>query len=265
MTDTVAITPQAMGYGSPGIVLAGHGGDKGRDYGYGPLHNDHVAMMGKFEDLAGRVGSVKDTLMTGFSAQDAQRQTQTASLVAGQSQLQQSINNTECRLAMEVTAARADVKNRIDDAHCDINKSIADVHCDLKTNELETRHFLSRELSQGFGAIGAAISASDKMNMSEHASTRELINTLERDRLRDRNNELLHAGLVDRHISGLRLEINQIQNNNQLQVQNIGHQVGRLCDRYEADVYQRFSQSGRVVNIGSGSAENTNKGNQNSL
>lgn len=237
---------------------------RGDDCGYGRGDNYGPTILGKFEDLAGRVGSVKDTLMTGFSAQDAQRATQTANLVAGQSQIQQSLNNSECRIAAEITSARADIKNRVDDAHCEISKQIGDVQCDLKTNELETRHFLSRELGQSTGALGLAISNSDRLSLEQHALTRALINDLERDRLRDKNTELQFAGLVERHVGGLRTEISNVNQNTQVQMQSLRAGVDRLCDRYDS-VNQNIKEVQKSVVIGSGTASNTSKNTNNSV
>ncbi len=246
-------------------LLAGRRGDdcgygrRDEGYGHGPLHNDHVTIVKGQGDIQAKVGEVdrtvmeaacnlktdlltgfasnKTDLLMGFSNADNARASQTQALMAGQTDLKTVIMEGDCSTKMTVT---------------DVGRNIAD------------------RLASGFGGIGAAISNSDRINLENHArtrevvvedggKTRELINAIERDRLRDQNLDLRN----ERHTAGLRLEVNQIQNNNQLQVQAIRNDVGRVCDRF--DVFQNSVIANKTVNIGSGTAATSNSSKQNNV
>lgn len=234
-------------------LMAGRRGDDcggygRRDDGHGSLHNDHMTILNGQGGIQAKIGEVdrtvmeaacnlKTDLLTGFSNADNARASQTQTLMAGQTDLKTVIMEGDCSTKMTVT---------------EVGRNLAD------------------RLATGFGAVGAAISNSDRINLENHArtrevvvedgsKTRELINAIERDRLRDANSDLRN----ERHTAGLRLEVNQIQNNNQLQVQAIRNDVSRICDRFDA--YQSAVIANKTVNIGSGSAATTNSNKQTSV
>lgn len=216
-----------------------------RDEGHGALHNDHMTILSGQSGIQSKVGEVdrtvmeaacnlktdlltgfassKSDLLMGFSNADNARASQTQALMAGQTDLKTVIMEGDCSTKMTVA---------------DVGRNLAD------------------RVATGFGGVGAAISNSDRLNLEEHARTRELINSIDRDRLRDRNSELLHEGLIERHVSGLRTEINNVNTNTQVQVQSLRAGFDRLFDRF--DSYQSAVIANKTVNIGSGSAATTN-------